>query len=434
MMQFKISEKFGYLVIMVIVLCSANGVWSQEDDVQEPLFLFRGARPMGIGNAFEAIADDINALHYNPAGIAQIDENLFEFLVIRPRATIDLVEELSTIDDLINDTINPLTKSDEPLTDPSLQQEREDLVALFDEIRQKRLGLMMDLPSIGLTVPFNEGDYKVAVGGMFYTQNFNSVRILRRGLPWEDAVKELLDDEVIYRISFQWAFTFAGAVEIPMNYAPVLNKAYFGASFRYLNRQIFTDVDDPFNVEDILDSDRFKEKYFDLEEDDFVQFAIDNFESQSGYAIDLGTILSPIEGLNVGLSLRNLINSLDLEEVDENRKFPRNVTFAVAAKPFKLMGQENSALDLTLAAAWNDPNGDDQLGEFKNDSFTNSIHLGAEVVLMPKEWFALALRVGNNQGYSTFGLSLKLKVLNLDLLRYGDLEADWYVASFGMVF
>jgi len=107
----------------------------------------------------------------------------------------------------------------------------------------------------------------------------------------------------------------------------------------------------------------------------------------------------------------------------------------VAAKPFKLLGIENPALDLTLAAALNSPNGDDLLGEFKHDSFTDNLHLGAEVVLLPKGWISLALRAGNNQGYSTFGASLKLlKFLNLDVLRYGDLEADWYVASIGIAF
>jgi len=70
-MQSKIAEKFGYLIIIAVVLCNVSGVWAQNDDAQEPLFLFRSARPMGLGNAFEAVADDINALHYNPAGIAQ---------------------------------------------------------------------------------------------------------------------------------------------------------------------------------------------------------------------------------------------------------------------------------------------------------------------------------------------------------------------------
>ena len=50
-----------------------------------PLFnQFDGVRPTGMGNAFIALADDANALWYNPAGLAQIDKlhvNLFDFTV-----------------------------------------------------------------------------------------------------------------------------------------------------------------------------------------------------------------------------------------------------------------------------------------------------------------------------------------------------------------
>jgi hypothetical protein len=34
---------------------------------------FRGVRPLGMGNAFTALADDDNAIYYNPAGLAEID-------------------------------------------------------------------------------------------------------------------------------------------------------------------------------------------------------------------------------------------------------------------------------------------------------------------------------------------------------------------------
>lgn len=33
-----------------------------------------GARPIGMGSAFTAIADDVNAVHWNPAGLAQLDK------------------------------------------------------------------------------------------------------------------------------------------------------------------------------------------------------------------------------------------------------------------------------------------------------------------------------------------------------------------------
>ncbi len=36
-----------------------------------------GARPSGMGKAFVAISDDVNALHYNPAGLVQVQKFMF---------------------------------------------------------------------------------------------------------------------------------------------------------------------------------------------------------------------------------------------------------------------------------------------------------------------------------------------------------------------
>lgn len=45
---------------------------------------FEGVRPTGMGNAFLALADDANAIWYNPAGLARIKKahvNLFDFIL-----------------------------------------------------------------------------------------------------------------------------------------------------------------------------------------------------------------------------------------------------------------------------------------------------------------------------------------------------------------
>ncbi len=38
-------------------------------------YIYKGARPLGMGGAFTALSDDANALFYNPAGLANIKEN-----------------------------------------------------------------------------------------------------------------------------------------------------------------------------------------------------------------------------------------------------------------------------------------------------------------------------------------------------------------------
>jgi tetratricopeptide (TPR) repeat protein len=64
-------------IIMAILLVGAVSVcvqvtcWADFED------LGVGARPIGMGNAYTALADDVNAIYYNPAGLAQLDECQF---------------------------------------------------------------------------------------------------------------------------------------------------------------------------------------------------------------------------------------------------------------------------------------------------------------------------------------------------------------------
>jgi hypothetical protein len=54
-----------FLLLTELIIC-ANFVFANEP------FFFRGVRPAGIGGAFVAVADDANAIFYNPAGMGLI--------------------------------------------------------------------------------------------------------------------------------------------------------------------------------------------------------------------------------------------------------------------------------------------------------------------------------------------------------------------------
>lgn len=57
------------LISIIILLFSGN------ISAKELPFIYKGARPLGMGGAFTAVSDDANALFYNPAGLADIKES-----------------------------------------------------------------------------------------------------------------------------------------------------------------------------------------------------------------------------------------------------------------------------------------------------------------------------------------------------------------------
>ncbi|HIA66854.1 TPA: hypothetical protein EYN98_12485 [Candidatus Poribacteria bacterium] len=419
------------IVAMFILLIIAGSLLytdvNAEED-QKPLYLFRSARASALGNAYEAIADDIYAVHYNPAGLTNIGETIFQLMAVRGRFTSDVVEEASTMQDFVNETIVPLTDSNNPLMDPTLSAQREALVTRAEEILKRRIGFGLDLPAFGLVLPM--ADRKLALGVSFIpmTQTNTSFRIVKRGLPWPDPVMEMFDNQVIYRVAFQGSLATAVSYNHDLN-ASFLKSIKIGAGLRLIRRSIFTDEDNPFMIADVLNPDEFKKNYFNVGDEGFSGYARDNFETSTGYSVDLGSLLTPMDGLNLGLTFRNLVSGIS------DQSFPPNFTMAVAVKPFSLLNVDNNLLDLTLAASWDDPNGDDNLGGFALDQYTDHIHLGAEVRLLPGQLVEVALRAGNNQGFPTVGTGLRIfKFLNLDVAWYGDLEADWLVGSMEVSF
>gem|GEM_PF-907037 len=427
--SWKITPVCFALMLLVFSIASA-------DTKYEPLLLVRGARPMGLGNAFEAIADDENAFHYNPAGLAQREETLFHLLIARPRISSDLASETTEMQDLF-DNIETLRSYSNWLENPSpkCREAREELADWIEEAATESLGARSDLPSIGLAIPFRIAEkYRLTVGGSVYTQSLISLRVEPRGLIWADPIKDMLDDAIVYNASAQWAWEIASAVEFPVNKPPILSKVYTGVALRRINRWVFTDEDDPFTVDDLMNldgpdgiegtDDDFAKRYFDVENLDFDYFR-ENSEERKGYSIDLGTILVPVDGLKCAFVVRNLASNISLEEGD--RCFPRNVVFSAAVKPLTFLSNPVSLLDLTLAASLDGRNSDDRMSDFSINKYTDRIHLGAEATLFPDRNISFSGRIGNNQGFLTLGASLKLGRLYLDFVRYGDLEADWYV-------
>jgi hypothetical protein len=64
------------LISVIIIFCLAvNGSATSMEFLNIPV----GARPVALGNAYSALADDVNAVNYNPAGLGHIDSSEIEF-------------------------------------------------------------------------------------------------------------------------------------------------------------------------------------------------------------------------------------------------------------------------------------------------------------------------------------------------------------------
>jgi hypothetical protein len=59
------------IIILISVFAAISNIKAEFND------LGCGARPLSMGNAFVALADDINAMYYNPAGIVRLKQNEF---------------------------------------------------------------------------------------------------------------------------------------------------------------------------------------------------------------------------------------------------------------------------------------------------------------------------------------------------------------------
>ncbi|MEW6097356.1 MAG: PorV/PorQ family protein [bacterium] len=70
------------LIVIGVMVFSADYCLSKTPGEKGAVFLklSQGARPIGMGETFVAIADDINALYWNPAGIAEVKNRQATFM------------------------------------------------------------------------------------------------------------------------------------------------------------------------------------------------------------------------------------------------------------------------------------------------------------------------------------------------------------------
>ncbi|MDA3793524.1 MAG: UPF0164 family protein, partial [Elusimicrobia bacterium] len=82
-MMFNFSKiKYLYIPVFIIIFLSLPELpyCAPGNSSAEFILLDIGARPSGMGGAFTAVDDDINAISYNPAGLGAIKDKRVSFM------------------------------------------------------------------------------------------------------------------------------------------------------------------------------------------------------------------------------------------------------------------------------------------------------------------------------------------------------------------
>ncbi len=75
------NARWSYPALLLLVLAASASLFAADDGGTESVFTIgAGARAMGMGNGFTALAEDATAVYYNPAGLAFLPSQQISFL------------------------------------------------------------------------------------------------------------------------------------------------------------------------------------------------------------------------------------------------------------------------------------------------------------------------------------------------------------------
>jgi hypothetical protein len=361
--------------------------WAAE----RPAFV-RGVRPLGMGDAFSAMADDQNIFFYNPAGTVQRTGGMVTLLEL----PVTIGEDFKDAYDFISDNEDKLTEFD-----TLSGQEQADLIRKMDEtITPLNPSLAVGVPNVNYLAGGEDRRVFWGIGGFGQVQG--SFKLNTGIVPSVDY--DLNQDAII-----------------PLNLAVRFNEVRWlpgklgvGTNLKYIKRNQIRD-----------------ERVSFLQLEDFDSPPV---QSASGFGADLGFLYQPNSRWNFALtSLDFLGTSLDFDEVSAEKGFQSkpsrtssikarwNLGFAWTPGRFSYWPGKGlrTGNRLTLAMDIRDIANSESKVFFDDGLLAETagthIHLGAEY-----RWWFLRLRGGFNQGYPSFGLGVDWPLLKLDYAYFSD--------------
>ena len=323
--------------------------------VEYPSF-FKGVRPLGMGGAFTAVADDENAMFYNPAGFNKV-EGSGGLAILNP--LIEISENSSKVFKEAKDTDFENTSETADFLRDRIGEHQHGRVALFPNVYFHNFG-------IGL---------------------FGSVTV-------DAEIRDRQSPKVDLDIALDVGLLVSGARGFLED-----SRLKVGLTGKLINREA---LDKTYSVADITSG---------FEPDD-------DLESGSGFGVDLGLIYSfkdVFMSPSIGVAIQNigdidLIDKAGLTNGAGTIKQQVNIGVSLESKFW--------IFDTILAFDFVDITRDyvDKNELDDDDDLPKRLHMGAEIKLPA----VLTLRAGINQGYGTAGATINFWIIKLDLATYAE--------------
>ena len=236
--------------------------------------LFRGVRPLGMGGAFTAVADDENALFYNPAGLSNqpLRVEIINFLAEISKDSIDLYED-------IDDTDMDETAEVVDLLREHIGEHEKLRIALFPNV-------IWSVNEVGIGVA---GIGQVNLGEEIHNPVWPEVE-----------TRLVMDYGVLGGVGFE---AFIDGLEI-------------GASLKVINRE------------------SLMETYtaVDIAAEDFEDRIEDDLESGTGLGIDIGVIYT-VENSLADVSFGAVVQNIPEMEMGDAEDIKTQINLGIAVEP-----------------------------------------------------------------------------------------------------
>ena len=337
------------IFILFLIIVATNSLEGQS---------FTGVRPIGMGNAFVAVADDENTLYFNPAGLSRLKRAHTTVLLnaqgVFDQNSLDIYKFLRTERDNIENALSGLVIEDGD----------------FDE----KLNELSEIPGEGVL------RYR-----LFESVRKNSGFGLHTELFTRYTLNTLDTLRIPVSTSIRSTFTFGYSKSLPYDNE---NATFaYGISFAY-------DVMHTLPDSTVIQSPEDYENYFLFGKPDIPQVYKDS-KLEQGLRINVGGLYRlPPYHVNIGVSVQNFITTTPMSH--DSRMY----TIGIAHRPLNFL-EINFPKDLVLAMDYVDAFSDEK-------SFKDKLRLGMEIRIP-----VLSGRIGLRSGKVTYGASVNLGFIHI---------------------